>query len=100
MVPRAPTGATVITNSASSSDQWGQSFFINELKLFFLIFLDTRYDLYFFKSGTFTRNGDGGYINVCIPVIAINNGYNDVFRTVGSVTGTENDGSVVHFGQP
>ena len=83
MASRTPTGATVIMNLASSSDQWGQSFVINKLKLSFLIFLNTRYDLYWFKSGTFTRKGDGGLITVCIPVIACNNDFNDVFRTVG-----------------
>ncbi|KIK00185.1 hypothetical protein K443DRAFT_100857 [Laccaria amethystina LaAM-08-1] len=37
------------------------------------------YEIYWFRSGTFTRNGDGGYLNVRIPVIAINNCFNHVF---------------------
>ncbi|KIJ90964.1 hypothetical protein K443DRAFT_14790 [Laccaria amethystina LaAM-08-1] len=40
------------------------------------------YDLYWFKSGTFTRVGDGGYINWAYD---------------GAVTSTENDGKIVHF---
>ncbi|KIK00189.1 hypothetical protein K443DRAFT_615903 [Laccaria amethystina LaAM-08-1] len=43
------------------------------------------YELYWFRSGTFTRKGDGGYIN---------------WAYEGVVTGTEKDGSVVHFGKP
>ena len=34
-VPRAPTGATLIKNSTSPSEQLGQSFFMNKLKLSF-----------------------------------------------------------------
>jgi len=43
------------------------------------------YELYWFRSGTFTRNGDGGYLN---------------WAYEGVVTGTENGGSVVHFAAP
>ncbi|KIJ93122.1 hypothetical protein K443DRAFT_409255 [Laccaria amethystina LaAM-08-1] len=47
--------------------------------------IGTRYELYWFRSGTFTRNGDGGYLN---------------WAYEGVVTGTENGGSVVHFAAP
>ncbi|EDR16023.1 uncharacterized protein LACBIDRAFT_301642 [Laccaria bicolor S238N-H82] len=43
------------------------------------------YELYWLRSGTFTRNGDGGYLN---------------WAYEGVVTGTENGGSVVHFAAP
>jgi len=43
------------------------------------------FELYWFRSGTFTRNGDGGYLN---------------WAYEGVVTGTENGGSVVHFARP
>jgi hypothetical protein len=59
---------------------WGHSH--HELGL---IFGSTGYELYWFKSGTFTRNGDGGYLN---------------WAYEGVVTGTENGGSVVHFARP
>lgn len=43
------------------------------------------FELYWFRSGTFTRNGDGGYLN---------------WAYEGVVTGTDNGGSVVHFARP
>ena len=53
------------TRHLSWQNNWVSSFLGNELPL--LIFSSTRYELYWFRSGTFTRNGDGGYLNVCIP---------------------------------
>ena len=38
-----------------------------QYSLFFRTSLLNRYDLYWAKSGTFYRYGDGGFINVCTP---------------------------------
>jgi len=66
----------------NQNTDWGKSH--SELPLSWFG-MTIGYDLFWFKSGTFTRLGDGGYIN---------------WAYYGTVTSRENDGSIVHFAVP
>ena len=65
---KARTGVTRIMNwGFHLVEQLGQ-YFTNVSSIFFSHSHDlNRYDLYWAKSGTFYRYGDGGFINVRIP---------------------------------
>ena len=60
-----------------------------------------RYDLYWARSGTFYRYGDGGFINVRIPSfksVTQQRFYSTQWAYNGNILGTDDDGATVHFG--
>lgn len=63
MAKKAQTGGIAIKSLMSKlEEQSGSYIFIAFLNNY--PYLNSRYEIYWFKSGKFTRKGDGGYLNV------------------------------------